>query len=483
MINEVSPPGWGHTKAEKEKTKPNKPKSKIGGTADAMKQAQKRGDIPKKMNIFALMWSMKNKGDKPHYKPGVKDKLKKKYKGPEGQNEEKKVTDQYPPTRLFKNVPNSTVKKANKEGDKAKKEAEKAVLGEPPKSGPSGETMHSKDNVYEDDELVSLVAQAINELSPENKKKREVARNTSTLGKGRRVHGGRSSAHPKGAMVSGKTHTFEKPAGAAKKPGRQKIVSKPVRKEAAGAKELEARNAAKADKKQQGGSLRHKVWPASASEEAKISEDAWRDNFKKQAAKRIGDSKRRKQAQQHSPGQRVPPKTKNYGEDIEISDAYNSILDQQRARISGRPDTPKKQKLGITPAGKKALKKGDHKLSITAKGKAAVEDMSLAPKGKGRKAAKALYKENEVTHFGDVLRQAITEAKKVNAIDTINKIVKTKTMGKLHGQKVDLFTASAIQSVYNALNKKNQQKMTSVMSKDVHGLLKMADFSMRQMKR
>ena len=176
----------------------------------------------------------------------------------------------------------------------------------------------------------------------------------------------------------------------AKKPGRQKIVAKPVKKE-----------------------------------ETEV-EEAWRDNFKKQAAKRIGDSKRRKQAQQHSPGQRVPPKTKNYGE------AYNSILDKQSARILGRPDTPKKQKLSITPAGKKALKKGDQKLSITAKGRAAVkegakelearnaakadkkqqggslrhkvwpasasmkmpkEDMSLAPKGKGRKAAKALYKE------------------------------------------------------------------------------------------
>ena len=45
-------------------------------------------------------------------------------------------------------------------------------------------------------------------------------------------------------------------------------------------------------------------------------------------------------------------------------------------------------------------------------------------------------------------------------------------MGKLHGQRVDLFTASAIQQVYNALNKKNQAKMVSVMSKDVHGLLK-----------
>ena len=30
--------------------------------------------------MFKLMWSMKNKGDKPHYKPGVKDQLKKKYK-------------------------------------------------------------------------------------------------------------------------------------------------------------------------------------------------------------------------------------------------------------------------------------------------------------------------------------------------------------------------------------------------------------------
>ena len=111
------------------------------------------------------------------------------------------------------------------------------------------------------------------------------------------------------------------------------------------------------------------------------------------------------------------------------------------------------------------------------------EDMSLAPKGKGRKAAKALYKEGEVTPFGNILRQAIEEAKKVDAIKEINKIVKTKTMGKLHGQKVDLFTASAIQQVYKAINHKNKEKMNSVMSKDIHGLLKMADFSMSKMKR
>ena len=89
-INEVSPPGWGHTKAEKEKTKPNKPKSKIGGSAHEFDKDLKSGKFKglpgdktmkdKKASMFKLMWSMKNKGDKPHYKPGVKDQLKAKYK-------------------------------------------------------------------------------------------------------------------------------------------------------------------------------------------------------------------------------------------------------------------------------------------------------------------------------------------------------------------------------------------------------------------
>ena len=86
-VNEVAPPGWGHTKAEKEKTKPNKPKSKIGGTAAAFKRALDDGrfkGLPgdktykdKKASMFKLMWSMKKKGDKPHYKPGTDKKYKK----------------------------------------------------------------------------------------------------------------------------------------------------------------------------------------------------------------------------------------------------------------------------------------------------------------------------------------------------------------------------------------------------------------------
>ena len=34
----------------------------------------------KRASMFKIMWSQKNKGDTPHYKPGEKDKLKSKYK-------------------------------------------------------------------------------------------------------------------------------------------------------------------------------------------------------------------------------------------------------------------------------------------------------------------------------------------------------------------------------------------------------------------
>jgi len=109
LLTEVAPPGWGHTVAKKEKTKPNKPKSKIGGTANAMKKAKAEGRMPGVKNIFALMWSMKNKGDKPHYKPGVKGKKKKKYK-----NEAKKATraDLDKVDKIFRGVPSYNPSKA-----------------------------------------------------------------------------------------------------------------------------------------------------------------------------------------------------------------------------------------------------------------------------------------------------------------------------------------------------------------------------------
>jgi hypothetical protein len=86
-VGEVAPPGWGHTKAKKEKTNPEKPKSKIGGSASAFKKALDDGrfkglpgDKTKKektASMFKLMWSMKKKGAKPHYKPGTDKKYEK----------------------------------------------------------------------------------------------------------------------------------------------------------------------------------------------------------------------------------------------------------------------------------------------------------------------------------------------------------------------------------------------------------------------
>jgi len=71
-LNEVAPPGFGHTKGDKEKG------TKKGGTAAAFDRARKRGDFKgSKSDMFAIMWSQKNKGDKPHYKPGTDKKYKK----------------------------------------------------------------------------------------------------------------------------------------------------------------------------------------------------------------------------------------------------------------------------------------------------------------------------------------------------------------------------------------------------------------------
>ena len=98
-VKEVAPPGWGHTKAEKEKTKPDKPKSKIGGTAAAFKRALEDGrfkGLPgsktkkeKTADMFKLMWSMKKKGDKPHYKPGTDNKYKKYQEEVDGKKKKK----------------------------------------------------------------------------------------------------------------------------------------------------------------------------------------------------------------------------------------------------------------------------------------------------------------------------------------------------------------------------------------------------------
>ena len=78
QLNEVSPPGFGHTKSGDGVKK--------GGTAAAFDRARKEGRFKgSKSDMIAIMWSQKNKGDKPHYKPGT-DKKYKKYQKEDASN-------------------------------------------------------------------------------------------------------------------------------------------------------------------------------------------------------------------------------------------------------------------------------------------------------------------------------------------------------------------------------------------------------------
>ena len=99
-INEVSPPGFGHTKSGDGEKK--------GGTAAAFDKARKEGRFKgSKSDMFAIMWSQKNKGDKPHYKPGTDKKYKKYQKNESALNPfqyhpDKKGTDKGTPEQAKK---------------------------------------------------------------------------------------------------------------------------------------------------------------------------------------------------------------------------------------------------------------------------------------------------------------------------------------------------------------------------------------------
>ena len=67
------------------------------------------------------------------------------------------------------------------------------------------------------------------------------------------------------------------------------------------------------------------------------------------------------------------------------------------------------------------------------------------------------------------------------AIDDLRKIVKTKSIGKVSGVKVDLFSASAMVKVYDALNSKNQAKVEKML-KDKRGVATFQDFAFSQVK-
>ena len=129
LINEVAPPGFGHTKGDKEKgvkkggtaaafDKARKEgrfkgsksdmfaimwsQKKKGGTAAAFDKARKEGRFKgSKSDMFAIMWSQKNKGDKPHYKPGTDKKYKKYQEEETSMRKKRDVTKSKPKAPQF----------------------------------------------------------------------------------------------------------------------------------------------------------------------------------------------------------------------------------------------------------------------------------------------------------------------------------------------------------------------------------------------
>lgn len=65
-------------------------------------------------------------------------------------------------------------------------------------------------------------------------------------------------------------------------------------------------------------------------------------------------------------------------------------------------------------------------------------------------------------------------------MDTINTIVADKQAGKINGMTVDMFTASAIKQVYDAVNDDNKAKLDDLM-KTKEGVLKVANIAMKML--
>jgi len=100
---------------------------------------------------------------------------------------------------------------------------------------------------------------------------------------------------------------------------------------------------------------------------------------------------------------------------------------------------------------------------------------------KATKKAKKFFGHGEHPAFGEFDDDEFDESVSESAMDTINQIVADKQAGKLHGMTVDMFTASAIKQIYDAVNDNNKAKLDDLMSSK-EGVLKAANMAMKMMK-
>jgi hypothetical protein len=100
----------------------------------------------------------------------------------------------------------------------------------------------------------------------------------------------------------------------------------------------------------------------------------------------------------------------------------------------------------------------------------------------------ATYKKGE-EHECDMEEQSVSESNLSEAvIDDLRKIVKTKQnkrikLGEGTQPRIDMFTASALVQVHDALNGSNQKKFADAIGKNENMFMKMVDFAFSKAKK
>jgi len=126
------------------------------------------------------------------------------------------------------------------------------------------------------------------------------------------------------------------------------------------------------------------------------------------------------------------------------------------------------KKGNLTPIGKKVMDHGKPKSNL---------DKNLKKLKNMRKSDKSWGKSSEFDFVDESVE--LDEA----VIDDLRSIVKSKSMKEVKfanggKSKVDMFTASAMVKVHDALNKANQKKFADAINKDERMFMKMMDFAM-----
>ena len=129
-----------------------------------------------------------------------------------------------------------------------------------------------------------------------------------------------------------------------------------------------------------------------------------------------------------------------------------------------------------------AVVEGDDKPYICVHAKKGKHECHASSSYEAAKKAAAHWKMKSTAGIDAHL--AVEESAEVSVsenMEVINKIVADKQAGKLHGMTVDMFTASAIKQIYDAVGDDNKAKLDDLMTSK-EGVVKAANIAMKMMK-